>query len=344
GGGVERARGVFEIQGQAHVRVSGLKLIGGGQRGRSGFLLRRAHHVTIQGCHTLRTGSSGVKLIECRDVVVDGNEIERACLSGAEECITVKMDSDCVRVSNNHIHDCRKEGIDVKEGARNVRVSGNHIHHVERQGLYTDAWDRETFNVEFSGNVIHDCGFGIAACSETGGLLHDVRICNNVVYNCAGPGLVLADWGRGENHPVRSVAFINNTVHRCGSRWGGGMHFYTTEAENVLVRNNIFSLCGPPPVDMRKEPVSRRIDHNLFHGPDRAFGLAAVRGDPLFVDADGGDFRLRPGSPAIDAGSPEEAPGRDIGGRERPWGDGMDIGAWEYTGGTQAGKKQGERQ
>jgi hypothetical protein len=41
------------------------------------------------------------------------------------------------------------------------------------------------------------------------------------------------------------------------------------------------------------------------------------------------DFRLRPGSPAIDSGTSEGAPATDIEDRDRPCGTGIDIGAWE---------------
>jgi len=323
--------GIFEVRGKSHVVIEGLT-VRGGLRGACGIVAFEADHVTIRNCHTLNTRGSGIMVWQSSDVVVDGNEVERACQRGGEESVTVKFGSERVQVRNNHIHHTGHEGVDVKEGSRSVRVFGNHIHHVQRQGLYVDSWNRDTGDVEFFNNVVHDCGFGMGACAETGGLLRDVKFYNNIVYNCPGPGMFVADWGRRRSaHPIDGVAFVNNTMHNCGSRWGGGMLLENAEAENVLVRNNIFSLCGPPAILNRKAPISVAVTHNLFFGEGQATGDSPVIGDPLFVDAEEGDFHLRPGSPAVDAGWPEGAPAFDCDGQPRPAGSGIDIGTDERS-------------
>jgi len=59
------------------------------------------------------------------------------------------------------------------------------------------------------------------------------------------------------------------------------------------------------------------------------FGTNYITGNPLFVNANGGDFHIQKNSPAIDRGSSIGAPAVDFDGKSRPSGAGYDIGAFE---------------
>ena len=111
---------------------------------------------------------------------------------------------------------------------------------------------------------------------------------------------------------------VNNTVvdlndERPGPPWISiADHKDGRSSRDCLIRNNIAASIQA--VD------GVTVDHNL-----ETTDLAAV-----FVDPANGDFHLRDGSPAIDAGTEEFAPTTDHDGTERPRGEGVDLGAFEH--------------
>jgi hypothetical protein len=116
---------------------------------------------------------------------------------------------------------------------------------------------------------------------------------------------------------MRDSRIVNNTVIDLDQSSPGppwimvNPHKDGRPSQNVVVRNNLatdFSLQGTNIV----------ADHNL------EFTNAAA----LFV-APPFDLHLRPGTAAVDTGSPALAPSRDIEGIRRPRGAGVDLGAYE---------------
>lgn len=118
----------------------------------------------------------------------------------------------------------------------------------------------------------------------------------------------------------------------------------------LTIRNTIFCSRGQeePHIFIGRDTILT-ADHNLFYFPNCAFvlvhgnksytfsniselGEGNIYGDPLFVSpawGREGDYHLRRGSPAIDAGTPVGAPSTDLEGTPRPQGNAYDIGAYE---------------
>jgi len=213
-------------------------------------------------------------------------------------------------------------------------VFGNVVTRTNRLGIYVDAWAGHCYNIEVFANLVFDCGgFGFAVATENGGFLENVRLFNNVAWGNEHGGFAVAGWGvEGKFHSMAQIAFVNNTAWGNGGTdtWGPGLFLDNPEAQDVLVRNNIFANNGFAQIEVDRAPAGLTVDHNLLFGaagPDQFPG--SITSDPLLADPAGADFHLLPGSPAVDVGSPYGAPSDDFDGVLWPQGAGMDLGAFE---------------
>ena len=226
-------------------------------------------------------------------------------------------------VAHNEVSDTRQSGVCVgwswgyePTACHRNRIEYNHVHHIGSRvlsdlgGIYTLGISTGTV---IRNNLIHDClsyyddaGAGIYPDEGSSGILIE----NNVVYRTTGPGLSIhygqdltirnnvfaqgystAAIGRGRNEKPRGVWF---TFHNNVVRFPRGRPFVRTG-------------------------VIRTADHNVYHhegGRPVLFpGLFSLRewqedgldahsvvADPLFVDPDNDDFRLRAQSPALKLG------------------------------------------
>jgi len=332
---------LFDILDRAYIRVSGLRVINAATNPHNpGIQSDGSSHVIIENNYVFHTNDSGIGVWNSQDVTVRGNEVVEACQADWNECITVGA-TDVFEVSNNLVYDSLKEGICTKDGSSNGRVFGNEVHDTESPGFYVDAQDDHTFNIEVFDNVAHDIvEDGFAVASEVGGLLENVAVYNNVAYNNGWVGIHVTDCCEGvETHPIANVRIINNTCWNNGrGDWGGGIAMDNTQAEGIVIRNNICSqnLSFQIAVATDVPAGTYTVDHNLIDGyrggaEGEMYGDDYVEGDPLFADPEGADFHLQAGSPAIDAGSAADAPVDDFDGDSRPDGERYDIGADEYV-------------
>lgn len=322
-----------------YIRISGLRVINSTDQG---IQADNSIGIIIENNYTFNTGGSGIGAWGSQNVVIAGNEVERACTGIYNECISVGG-TDNFEVKNNYVHhayqNLMKEGICAKDGSSNGKVYGNRVHDT-LLGIYVDAQDKHTYNIQVFGNMVYHNGGqglyyyggnGLALASEVGGLLENIQVFNNISHSNYWHGIQVTACCIA-THPMNNIKIINNTFVNNGKQWGCGIVVDNPQALNAVLRNNICSQNYGPQItlDAQVNPANCQIDHNLIDGPTDTYGTEFVQGDPRFIDPVLADFRLRAGSPAIDRGSAVAAPAADYSGAPRPQGAGYDIGAFEY--------------
>jgi parallel beta-helix repeat protein len=160
-----------------------------------------------------------------------------------------------------------------------------------------------------------------------GGGVNDNVVRGNWIYDNArsgarGNGIILSSG-------ARNVA-INNVV------WGnnGGIRADYASVDAQILNNTTF---GNADFGIRVGDGSRTIVRNniayqngLSLGGSSTTASNNLTVDPMFVNASGGDFHLRSGSPAIDAGTAIASVTTDADQVPRPQGSQTDIGAYEF--------------
>ena len=170
-------------------------------------------------------------------------------------------------------------------------------------------------NCMFTGNSTGEYGGGMYSgtatnCTFTGNTAgQGGGTYSGTATNCTFTGNSARDGGGKASGTAVNCTFTANTAQSVG-----GMYYGT--ATNCI-------LWGNAPGEIYNTIVSYCC---LSTGVS---GVSNIAGDPLFVNAAAGDFRLQPGSPCVNTGTAEGAPATDIVGVPRPQGAGVDIGAYE---------------
>jgi parallel beta-helix repeat protein len=217
--------------------------------------------------------------------------------------------------------------------AHDIELVGNEIHASQDQGVFSE---RTTANLHILANRVHDNGRGhVAGQHQSHGLYIEGRdhlIANNLIQDHPeGFGIQLYPSNHG-------TMVVNNTIVASGH--SGIVIGGSDGVSDIIVRNNIVAGNEKYGVEMDSScPQSTIVEGNVIRGNgDGAVdddcdavstGKGNIEADPSFLAPTVGDYRLRPGSPAIDRGIPAYTPRRDLAGRRRGTGNGYDIGAYE---------------
>lgn len=153
----------------------------------------------------------------------------------------------------------------------------------------------------------------------------------NNLFDSNGRSAVVGIWTAG---PLRDIRIINNTI--VGSQhqasWAVGLFSNNRAIEGLVVANNIIDGAHSDHGIFRKGTFRNNLYTRL--GPeqgDHPFGadeLVETDLTRIFRDPAAGDYRLKPGSPAIAAGA--DGATDDITGAQRPPGR-CDLGAFAFT-------------
>jgi parallel beta-helix repeat protein len=278
------------------------------------------HHIIIRKCIVHDCGGGGISTQTTDYITIEQNTVYNNALYSPYDCSGISLgwnsnfDSDTTHYRvfvRRNLCFSNKNCIPAIQGGT-VPTDG--------EGIIIDIQDGTAGNVPaYSGRILLE---------------------NNVVFNNGGDGITLFK----TNH----VDVINNTAYfndRTAEINRG--QIFPNQGKNTRILNNImFAPAGRYLMQDCCPNVNLTVDYNMYWSGSGSplssligkTGMHDKKSDPLFVNPSANptvaDFHLRFGSPGIDSGASASAPATDFDGNMRPFGAGIDMGAYEYGAGS----------
>ncbi len=324
----------FEIRGSTRQGISAW----GGRNLR--IRNNRIHHSRRSGIYV------GYDSLTSADVLIEGNTIYHNCQmnnppsgsSGWPGAITIDQ-ARYVTVTRNLVYENYGEGIGYVMSDQGL-ASQNEARDNYSVNIYLDNATNITVerNLVYSHYVLQffrsDApANGISMANEAGydgsNPLNHNRIVNNIVAG-ARRGINYGSYELGGG--LKDTIIAHNTVYSASQA------VINIDADaghtNTVIANNIFYQSGGRPIIAHTFSAGITFHHNLWYGGSAGpgAGLGDINANPLLANPGGmtaADYRLLPGSPAIDAAGSGITVPVDYVGKSRPQGNGYDIGAHE---------------
>lgn len=170
---------------------------------------------------------------------------------------------------------------------------------------------------------IRNCSFIDNRAEYSGGVMHNLRG-SPLMINCVFLNNSAENHGGVMYNTEASTTLINCTLTNNKAKAGGAM--YNLDCSPIVINSILWGNEGGEIFNEGyiSEP---RVTYSAIEGGHEGEGNLGI--NPRFVDEEGGDYRLQPSSPCVDTGISDGAPDTDIQGMPRPYGDGIDMGAYE---------------
>ena len=328
-------------------------IINGSGSGQDGINVENADYIIIDGITVQLASRAGVRIVLADHVTVRNSTFidngKWGVFTGFADYTTVENIESYGAIDEH--------GIYISNSSDYPVIRGNRLHHNHANGLHmngdaslSDPGHDSDGVISFGlieNNIIYENGVGGGSGINMDGVT-DTIVRNNLLYDnhASGISIYQIDGGSGSQNNL----ILNNTILMpANGRWAINIPDITDINNkifnNILLSDHAFrGSITIPSASLTGFESDYNIVVNRLSADDgnSNMSLAAWQGlgfdahsfiataNNLFVNPAAHDYRLKAGSPAIDAGRTLADVPTDLEGKPRPIGAAFDIGAYEY--------------